>query len=74
MLLRRDEGTALGKRWSSDEGVADTSRDLAIQDLHPSQGVQIPDAHESGNMLLAGKLNDMYGGETISFCLCSPGT
>jgi hypothetical protein len=38
--------------------VTDTSRDLAIQDPHPSQVVQSPDAHEAVNMLLAEKLND----------------
>jgi len=37
VLLRQDEGTDLGKGWSSNEGVTDTCRDLVIQDPHPSQ-------------------------------------
>lgn len=66
MLLRQDEGPALGKGWSSNEGVADTCRDLAIQNPHPSQVVQVPDAREAADRLLAGKLNGKCGSETVS--------
>lgn len=40
----------------------------------PGQVVQVPDAREATNMLLARKLNDKCGSETVSTCFYLLGT